>query len=254
MWELLKTLENSLNVLKKFDRENPSWGVRELARETNVNHSVVHRILKTFEKHGFLRQNSSTKKYELGIKFLEYGMIAMDLYPINDQTKSIMKNLRDRVDESIFLTWIDGYDGLCVDYAESKNTIKFTVDKGSRTPLYAGANNRVLLAFQSEDYIDDVIAQGLKPITEYTITDPDLLKKDLQEIRKKGYAYTVGEFNTDVTGLAIPLYNRSNKVVASLTIAGPSFRIDESKIEGFLKELKMAGQKIEPLIEHYDDN
>lgn len=248
---MLKTLENSLIVLEKFTRENSSWGVRELARETGLNHSLVNRILKTYEAHGFLKKNKENK-YELGIKLLEFGLISMDLYPINEQVKSTMKTLSEKVGESIFLTWIDGLDGLCLDFAETQNSIKFSVDKGSRTPIYAGASNKVLLAFQDDEYIDQVIKRGLKQITEFTTTDPIKLKESLAEIREQGYAYTVGEFNREVTGIAIPLFNSSNKVIASLTAAGPTYRISEEKVPYILKELVKARQEIQPIIEHYD--
>ena len=71
----LKTLDNSLEVLKYFNKENPTWGVRELAKEMDISHSIIYRILATFEKQGFLIQNPETKKYELGLRFLEYGQM-----------------------------------------------------------------------------------------------------------------------------------------------------------------------------------
>ena len=45
----LKTLDNSLEVLKYFSKENPSWGVRELAKEMNISHSIIYRILATLK-------------------------------------------------------------------------------------------------------------------------------------------------------------------------------------------------------------
>jgi len=87
----LKTLDNSLEVLKYFSKENPSWGVRELAKEMNISHSIIYRILATFENHGFLNQNPETKKYELGLRFLEYGQMVKEKLNLSDFVLPIMK-------------------------------------------------------------------------------------------------------------------------------------------------------------------
>ncbi|MDO7485152.1 helix-turn-helix domain-containing protein [Peribacillus frigoritolerans] len=57
----LKTLENALDVLSYFTAETPEWGLRDLARKMEMNHTVLHRILKTYEEKGYLIQNDSTK-------------------------------------------------------------------------------------------------------------------------------------------------------------------------------------------------
>lgn len=66
---MLKTLDNALDLLKHFTREKPQWGVRELAKEMNISHTVVYRMLATFERYGFVKQEPKTKKYELGFSF-----------------------------------------------------------------------------------------------------------------------------------------------------------------------------------------
>lgn len=74
----LKTLDNALEILKYFTKQTSAWGVRELAKKMNISHSIIYRILSTYEKHGFLIQNPETRKYELGIKFWEYGQVVVD--------------------------------------------------------------------------------------------------------------------------------------------------------------------------------
>lgn len=147
----LKTLDNSLEVLKYFNKENPTWGVRELAKEMDISHSIIYRILATFEKQGFLIQNPETKKYELGLRFLEYGQMVKDKLNLSDFVLPIMINLADTIKESVFLTWLDGTDGVTVEIAESSQTIKFSVSIGTRTPLHIGASCKVIMAYLPEE-------------------------------------------------------------------------------------------------------
>ncbi len=248
---MLKTLDNSLKILNCFTKEKPTWGVRELAQEVNISHSVVYRILKTFEKHGFIRQDRKTERYEIGIRFLEFSIIAKDLFPINEEIKEIMEALSNEVEEFIFLTWLDNNECLCLEVVEVQHSVKFTVENGSRTPIYAGASNKVIMAYLSDDEIETIINDGLKPITPFTNVEPENLKKDIKDIRKKGYCLTIGEFNEDVTGLAVPLFNKDGNIIASLTIAGPTYRISEEKIQHFLPHLMDARDKIQPFIKYF---
>ncbi|WP_408007534.1 IclR family transcriptional regulator [Pseudalkalibacillus sp. A8] len=241
----LKTLEHSLEILKYFTKEHPSWGVRELAKELGKSHSIVFRVLTTFENHGFLRQNPDTKKYELGLAFFEYGILVQDQLKIHDFIDPVMKELAARSNETVFLTWVDGTEGLCLSIAESSNSIKFAVSIGTRTPLYAGASCKAIMAFLSEESQQEIIETGLIARTKNTITDPIKLKEDLQAIREQGWCSSVGEYSDEVWGLGIPLFDHNNEVVASLTIAAPSYRITREKEETLLALLQEASREIE---------
>lgn len=184
----LKTLDNSLEVLKYFNKENPTWGVRELAKEMNISHSIIYRILVTFESHGFLIQNPETKKYELGLRFLEYGQMVKDKLNLSDFVLPIMKNLAETIKESVFLTWLDGKDGVTVEIAEGSQTIKFSVSMGTRTPLHIGASCKVIMAYLPEDRKKEIMEHGMKRLTPETITDPAEMIADLEKFNNKAGA------------------------------------------------------------------
>lgn len=188
----LKTLDNSLEVLKYFNKENPTWGVRELAKEMNISHSIIYRILVTFESHGFLIQNPETKKYELGLRFLEYGQMVKDKLNLSDFVLPIMKNLAETIKESVFLTWLDGKDGVTVEIAEGSQTIKFSVSMGTRTPLHIGASCKVIMAYLPEDRKKEIMEHGMKRLTPETITDPAEMIADLEKIQQQGWCFSTG--------------------------------------------------------------
>lgn len=245
---MLKTLDNALDVLKYFTREYPQWGVRELAKELNIGHSIVYRILATFEKHGFLIQNDQNKKYQLGIKFMEYGAIIRDTFKVSDIIYPVMKQLSEETGESIFLTWLDGIEGICVEIVESSQKIKYALSVGSRTPLYAGASNKVIMAYLSEEVQESIIAKGLKPKTDRTVTSKEQLLEDLQKILQREWAYSVGEYSESVFGIAVPLFNHNKEVIASLTVAGPEFRMPKEKVESTLQFLHNGRNQIQELL------
>jgi DNA-binding IclR family transcriptional regulator len=247
----LKTLDNSLELLKYFTKQTPAWGVRELAKEMKMNHTVVYRILSTFESHGFLVQNQETKKYELGIKFWEYGQLVQDRLRPSDIIYPIMKGLSEETGESIFLTWLDGMEGIYVEIAESSQQIKYAVTIGSKIPLYAGASSKVIMAYLPRERQEAIIQKGLKPFTDKTIVSPEQLLADLEEIRQKGWCFSVGEYSDSVFGLAVPLFNHRQEIIASLTIAGPEYRMPQAKVAAVLPLLLKGRDEIQACFDKF---
>lgn len=159
--------------------------------------------------------------------------------------KPIMKKISDETGESVFLTWLYGMEGICVEIVESAQKIKFAVSIGSRTPLYAGASNKVMMAYLPKEKQQAIIREGLKQLTNKTVVDPDQLLKDLEEIRNKGWCFTVGEYSESVFGLAVPLFNGKREIIASVTIAGPEYRMPESKVPHALSIMLKRGAEIQ---------
>ncbi|OLN31985.1 IclR family transcriptional regulator [Desulfosporosinus metallidurans] len=245
----LKTLDNALEILRYFTYEHPAWGVRELAKELNISHSIIYRVLATFEDHGFLVQNEDTKKYELGIKFWEYGLIVRSKLRISDMIYPTMEKLANETGESVFLTWLDELEGICVDIAESSQRVKFAVSIGSRTPLYAGASNKIIMAYVPEKDQLAIIEKGLQEFAGYTIVDPQKLLKNLEEIRLQGWCYSLGEYSDAVVGVALPLFTRKRKITGSITVAGPEYRFPESKVREVLTILEIRTSEIQAYLD-----
>ncbi len=241
----LKTLDNALEILKNFTYAQPAWGVRELAKKLNISHSIVYRVLATFEEHGFLVQNEETQKYELGIKFWEYGLIVKDKLKISDLIFPAMETLAAETEESIFLTWLDGLEGICLEIVESSQKVKFAVSIGSRTPLYAGASNKVIMAYLPPDKQEEIIQHGLQEYTTQTIINPDVLRRNLEEVRRQGWCYSVGEYSEEVIGIAVPLFTGKGHIAGSLTVAAPEYRFPKSKVKEVSDQLRLRAREVQ---------
>jgi len=116
---------------------------------------------------------------------------------------------------------------------------------GERLPLYTGGSGNAILAYLPDEEIKRFIKEEkLISYTSNTITDPEKLLQNLKEIRKKGYAIAIGERVPDATTIGAPIFDFTSKVIASLTISGPSECITEEKITEFVSLIKEAAMKI----------
>jgi DNA-binding IclR family transcriptional regulator len=97
--------------------------------------------------------------------------------------------------------------------------------------MYASASGKVHLAFMEESELDEFFASvQLIPYTPKTITDENILRKHLQEVREKGYAIDDEEWENEVRCLSVPVFDYKGEVAAAITLSGPSFRVTYDKI------------------------
>lgn len=242
---MLTSLKLSLQVIKSFTTEQPTWGIRELGRELGESHTKIFRILETMKKEGFAVQNPETKKYSLGIPFISLGEMVKKNLNIEEEIRPLLIEMRDQAEESIYLTVIDQYQGRTLLGVDSKQGVKSTAFEGSLEPLHAGASYRAILAYQSAAFIDEVLKTATIRYTENTILRREEQERALEEVVGKGYAISFGEYTPDVYAIAFPLRDASGEVRASLTISGPIYRMTEEKISQFIELGKKGKLQLE---------
>lgn len=240
---ILETGDRILQLLECFNLTKPEWGVTELSKKLDLNKSVIHRMLVTLEKRGYVTQNPVTKKYSLGLKLFELGMIVAEQMNLRTVAKPIMEELAYKTGETVILEVVDGLEGLCIEKVESSQSMKCTSQVGKRVPLYAGAPTKSLMAYLPEEKISKIIERGMQNLTKYTVTDRDELLEQLKTICKQGYCITYGEVDLGSMGISFPIRNYEGKVIASLSLVGPEFRMAD-KTEQLLMLCKNAAETI----------
>ncbi|MGO4333143.1 IclR family transcriptional regulator [Cupriavidus sp. 2TAF22] len=248
----LKTLDGALALLTYFTVRQPTWGVRELAKHSGVHHAVVHRVLATFAANGFLVQDAASGKYSLGLRLFELGQVVRKTFSPAEVVQPVLEKLAAQSGETVFLSWLDGHEGLCVGMVQGQHQLRFSIELGQRFPLHAGAHAKVILAFQDDTFRARVLAHASDPAHAQpglATTDPAVIEPQLAEIRAQGWAHTRGEAAASVAGLALPLWSRDHgAVVGSLAIAGPQQRLDEEAVPRMLDALRDASRRLEEVV------
>lgn len=247
----LKTLDSALNLLSYFDATNPQWGVRELAKVSGLNSSVVQRMLATYADHGFLVQKQPSRKYALGMAFIEYAQRLRQNLHLSDLVRPLMQSIANNASESVFLTIKNGTHALYMEIVETNASIKFSVNIGTQVALHVGANAKVILAYMPEAEQAEIFKSPLERYTDKTVTDVEILKIQLAKIKQDGWSYTRAEYADDAYGIAVPLLNSEQQILGSLGISGPISRLDESRVESLVGCLKAQQASIAHLLTLY---
>jgi DNA-binding IclR family transcriptional regulator len=148
-----------------------------------------------------------------------------------ERARPHLERLAAAAGETAHLCILDDGEVLYLEKVEPTRTVRVPSSVGQRNPAHCTAVGKALLAHLPEAEVDVVIRRrGLKSFTPNTITSPTLLKRELKAVRERGYAVDDEEIDEGLRCIGAPVRDASGRVVASMSIAGPAFRIGKGKI------------------------
>ena len=183
----IQVVNNVVALLDCFTIQQPELGVREAARLLKLSSSTTGRLLVAMKEAGLLTQNPQTRSYRLGGKVLAWAGCFAAAIDLREQALPSIQELHRTTQETISLYVMEGDERMCVERMESSHNVRIVARVGRRLPLYAGSAGKLFLAFLPEERREEILrATDYKPLTPYTITDPQVLRGELVNIRQAG--------------------------------------------------------------------
>lgn len=239
-----ESVMKALQVLEYVCKMDKDVRVVDLESALNINKATVYRFLRTFVETGYVEQDVDTSRYRPTMKILALGNHVMNRVEIRNLASNFIKELSHVSGESVHLAVCDANQSVIMDKVDAKIENKVTFHIGRRSDLYSTGTGKVFLAHmpfhEMEKYFHNVI---LTRFTSMTIIDPEQIKQALIDIRECGYAIDRQENNIGISCVAGPIRDYSEKVVASVSVTGPSSRI-EHDISRLSKLIIEYSQKI----------
>ena len=216
----VRAVDRALDILLCFTSKT-DWAMTEIAEHVGLHKSTVHRMLATLEEKGFIERDRSTDRYHLGLRMWE---LSANLSRTDDQGTiwlPEMERLRDRLGETVSIYVRDGSERIRMQAVQSNQPVRRVAPVGARLPLYAGASSKVLIA-----YSDPLVQESIfgDPSWLFSI-DLDQYKLQLEEVCLQGYATSFEERETGAAALSAPIFNRTGKLAAALSVSGPASRL-----------------------------
>ena len=245
----VKSLQKALGVLNCF-LFRPSLSLTEISEMMRIYKSNAHNILSTLLSMGYVEKDAETGRYRLGLGIYRLSKAMDSEHAIDRIAMPIIRELANSVSESVVLCLPQGEDVLYI-AGEIPGLIGFSGKPyfvGYTAKMYCTSSGKAMLAFMDEAERNRALPEKLEAQTEFTITDRAVLDRELEEIRRRGYATDHMECVNGLSCLAYPVCDESGKVLASLTITGPSPRIESANTPFLVQELLRCGKKLTNLI------
>ncbi|MFE9204149.1 IclR family transcriptional regulator [Micromonospora sp. NPDC007230] len=231
----VRSIARAIDVLALFDTTHPTRTLRDLVAATGLPKTTVVRVCATLEARGLLLRPSETT-YAPGPAFLRWAHLAASLWDVSDHTRAMMRELVDQCGETVNVYVRQGTERVSIAQEEGTATVRSVVPLGVPMPLSRGATARVLLTGAPNGLLERLAAaEGL---------DPEALARTVASTRETGYAFSHGERELGASAVAAPIVAHDGRVLAALSVSGPTSRFTADRIAAYVNAVVTAAQRI----------
>lgn len=238
----IKSNETLFAIIELLKEKNGA-GVTEVAHSLGLAKSSVHKHLKSLEEYNYVVNENGF--YRLSLQFFHYGEYTRNQYEIYRAAQSKLDELADQTGEMVWLMTQENGMGIYLDGVQGNTQINVNTVMGSWFQLHYNSGGKAILAHLGRDTVNQIIdQQGLTDRTANTITEPDHLYEELQQIRERGYALNRGEDLKGIHAVGVPLVF-DGMVHGALSIAGAAHRFTDERCKEYADLLLAAANDIE---------
>lgn len=241
----MKTLDTALQLLRLFETEDLTRSVTEVAEALGLPKSKVSRLLAVFRDHGFLEQDSQTRRYRVGLSAFELGANYVKSQPLVHEALPVLRAVVDSTGHSATLSVMRGDRILHILAVEGPHYVDSRWRVGNRLPFHATSAGKILIAGLSAAELESFLRdRELPAITALTVTDPAELRAQLEKIRQCGASVTHGESAPGLAAVAVPVFDRTNKIAAALGLIIPDQLFVSDETESLIALLHREARRL----------
>jgi len=243
--DLVQSVERALAILEVLADHSEGLGVTEISEKVGLHKSTVYRLLATLIARDYVSQDPETNKYKTTFKLYELGNKRIEKLDLLSASKPYTKKLMESVNEIVHLVVRDGNQIVYIDKVEANNTIRMASSIGKRSPMYCTSVGKAMLAFLPVHEVEEIWKNSrIEKRAANTITDLDVLKKELITIKKQGYAVDNEENEPGVRCVGAPIFNRFGQIEGAISISAPAIRVTEDMVPVIAQEVMSAAREI----------
>ncbi len=236
----LSSVRNAARVLKEFSSERPELGVSELARRLGLGKSTVHRLLTTLTEEQLLVKTLDTGRYRLGLAMYDLGNTAVTGLNLHAALAPPMNWLQDATGGTVHAGVLDLREVIYIERLDSPHMLRLFIKVGRRQPAHSTSTGKCLLAHLDKATLNRILdGWVMERKTEHTLTDLTMFRRQLAEVRRLGYACNLEESELGVVSVSAPIRDRTQSVVAAVSVAGAKSRFG-SDLSGLSQSVRKA--------------
>jgi IclR family KDG regulon transcriptional repressor len=222
---VVKPVRKAIQVLLCLEDEHHGLSLAEISRRVGLPKTTVFKYLHTLQRSGLVSHDSQTEVYRLGLRVWELGRTVEQGLEVHRVALPLMRELRDRFDETVNLGILDDKEVVYAGMVESRRALRMNARLGGRDPAYSTSLGKAILAFLPGESWRGHVPRRLKPRTSRTCTSVDALRRDLALTRDRGFALDRGENEEGAYCAGAPIFDRRGLVTAAVSLSAPASRL-----------------------------
>lgn len=222
----------------------------EVNQKLGLPKPTIHRLFNLLEEDGYIMREIDGRRYSPGLRLRRLSAGILSSLRIRTARIAVLTKLAEKVGETCNIALPDRDSMLYLERVETKWPLRIQLPIGTHVPFYCTASGKMYLSQLKNSHLKSYIkATELKPITSNTITDPDALKLEIENIRATGYALDNSEFMDGMIAIAVPVFDTHGRLLSTLSIHAPSQRLSLRAAVEYVDALNETAQTLSALIE-----
>jgi DNA-binding IclR family transcriptional regulator len=245
-------LGKASDILSCFSPERTVLTQAQITRRAGLPHTTARRIIAEMVEYGLLGRTEEGE-YAVGLRLWELGALSPRALPLRSTAMPFMTVLNQAIGQHVQLAVQEEDEAVVVERLSARRAVGVVSQVGGRLPLHASGVGKALMAYAGVDELSRLLARPLPQYTDKTITDPEMLRRDLAKVRQRGYAMVRDETSLGASSIAVPIRTASDGVLAALSVVVTSdFTGLEGLAPGVASTAKAIGDALSHRIVHSD--
>jgi len=240
----VQSVERALEILSCFSLTKPELTLIEICEMTKLPKPTVFRLLASLENSGFIARTADQQRYSVGIRVFELGNVYLSNLSIEQIFSPYMQEISQKYSIACNLAILDSGQVVYIASTNTSGPFQYAPIIGYRHYVHCSALGKSLLVDKSKEEILGILSEtGMPALSPHTITKPKVYLEEIDEARRFGFTVDDQEGAVGIYCLAVPIRNRSGKVVAALSVSGPSPKYNDDFKESIIRDLQKSAQE-----------
>lgn len=237
----VKSLVRALSILVALAECGEGLTLAALSKRLGLPPSTAHRLLTTLQRQRFVRFDSTSMSWRIGVQAFTVGSAFAQSSDIVALAKPYMRRLMEQTGETVNLYVLSGEGAICMAQVQSPQMVRAISRPGGALRMHRSAAGKAMLAHMPKDQVADIVMKhGLPRATQNTIVSPRKLEAELAKTRERGFAIDNEEFVLGLRCVAAPLLDERGVAHAALSVAGPKARMTDERLAALGKLVAAA--------------
>ena len=239
-----QAVARAVALLKVFSDARPEWRLTDLARAAHLHKATAHRLLATLEREGMVVRDAAREHYRLGPEAIALGARAARASDLRSVAAPELQALAAANGETATLEVPVGRDMLILDEVAGGALLGAVPEIGTRWPIHATSTGKALLALLPAPLRRDYLRTRLTRHTDRTIVSAAALERELDRIRRKGFAVAAEELERGYLAIGAAVRDHDGRPVAAISLGGPRLRFPTTRVETLGRHLHAAANRV----------
>ncbi|MFB9262450.1 IclR family transcriptional regulator [Bradyrhizobium erythrophlei] len=227
----VQSVDRALSIIETLAEDDEGYRLSDLAVRTGLSTSTVHRLLATLENRRFVQFNRADSRWHVGARAFTVGATFARRRNFSAQAVPYLRKLRDLTRETANLAVVDDEFIIVLTRMESREIMRSLTKVGGRAAMVTSGVGKAVLATYSNDDVSAIIQHhGMPRMTEKSIVRPSDLFKELEKIRRQGYAIDDEEASMGLRCIAAVVYNDCAEPLAAISVSGMTSRLTDDRL------------------------